>query len=77
MNSSTIEIVSLDLTRTIVLDLLARYRGPAGLRTVGKPGMKRWAKNHTRTDPSALIDAIFDALPKQPVIVPGIERAEP
>ncbi|WP_156491196.1 IS110 family transposase, partial [Brevibacterium casei] len=44
------------LTRSIVLDLLVRYHGPAGLRTAGKSGVKRWARNHTRKDPSALID---------------------
>jgi transposase len=64
------------LTRTIVLDLLIRYRGPAGLRAAGKSGVKRWAKNHTRKDPSALIDAIFDALAEQTVTVPGSEASE-
>ena len=38
--------------------------------------MKRWAKNHTRKDPSALIDAIFDALGEQTVTVPGSEASE-
>lgn len=65
------------LTRSIVLDLLVRYHGPAGLRAAGKPGVKRWARNHTRKDPSALIDAIFDALAEQTVIVPGSEASEP
>lgn len=60
------------LTRTIVLDLLIRYRGPAGLRAAGKSGVK----NHTRKDPSALIDAIFDALAEQTVTVPGSEASE-
>jgi hypothetical protein len=64
------------LTRSIVLDLLIRYRGPAGLRSAGKSGVKRWAKNHTRKDPSALIDAIFDALVEQTVTVPGSEASE-
>lgn len=38
--------------------------------------MKRWAKNHARKDPSALIDAVFEALVKQTVIVPGSEASE-
>lgn len=29
------------LTRSIVLDLLIRYRGPESLRTAGKSGVKR------------------------------------
>ena len=64
------------LIRVIVLDLLIRYRGPAGLRAAGKSGVKRWAKNHTRKDPSVLIDAIFDALGEQTVTVPGTEASE-
>ncbi|NNV09609.1 hypothetical protein ETC03_26010 [Geobacillus sp. MMMUD3] len=64
------------LTRSIVLDLLVRYHGPAGLRTAGKSGVKRWARNHTRKDPSALIDAIFDALAEQTVTVPGSQASE-
>ncbi|MFF8892799.1 IS110 family RNA-guided transposase [Brevibacterium casei] len=64
------------LTRSIVLDLLVRYHGPAGLRAAGKSGVKRWARNHTRKDPSALIDEIFDALAEQTAIVPGSEASE-
>src|SRR5690625_1821491 len=50
------------LTRPIVLELFIRYHGPAGLQAAGKAGVKRWAKNHTLKDPSALIDQIFAAL---------------
>lgn len=64
------------LTRRIVLDLLIRYGGPAGLRAAGKSRVKRWAKNHTRKDPSALIEAIFAALGEQTVTVPGSEASE-
>lgn len=32
------------LTRPIVLELLMRYHGPAGLHAAGKAGVKRWAK---------------------------------
>lgn len=64
------------LTRQITLDLLICYNGPAGLRAAGNPGVKRWARNHTRKDPSALVDAIFEALSQQTVIVPGSEASE-
>src|SRR5699024_670801 len=30
----------------IVLELLIRYHGPAGLQAAGKSAMKHWAKNH-------------------------------
>ena len=64
------------LARSIVLDLLARYRGPAGLRAAGKSGVKRWARNQTRKDPSSLIDTIFDALAEQTATVPGSQASE-
>ena len=64
------------LTRPIVLELLIRYQGPQGLKAAGKSGVKRWAKNHTRKDPSALVDQIFDALAKQTVVVPGAAVVE-
>src|SRR5699024_2436532 len=34
------------LTRPVVLELLIRYHGPAGLKAAGKSRVKRWAKNH-------------------------------
>jgi len=64
------------LTRPIVIELLTRYHGPQGLNAAGKSGVKRWAKNHTRTDPSTLVDQIFDALAQQPVVVPGAATVE-
>jgi len=64
------------ITRPIVLDLLIRYHGPAGLQKAGKSAVKRWARNHTRKDPSGLIDAIFTALGEQTVTVPGSVAAE-
>lgn len=64
------------LTRTSELDLLSRYRSPAGPRSTGKSVAKRWAKDHTRMEPSAFLDAIFDALAEQTVIVPGTEASE-
>lgn len=64
------------LTRPVVLELLIRYQGPQGLKAAGKSGVKRWAKNHTRKDPSALVDQIFDALAEQSVVVPGAATVE-
>lgn len=64
------------LIRPIVLELLIRYHGPAGLKAAGKSGVKRWAKNHARKDPSALIDQIFEALAQQSVVVPGAATVE-
>ncbi|MEH0057962.1 IS110 family transposase [Auritidibacter ignavus] len=64
------------LTRPIVLELLIRYHGPHGLQAADKSGVKRWAKNHARKDPSALIDQIFAALAEQTVTVPGTATVE-
>src|SRR5699024_8869501 len=52
------------------------YHGPHGLKAAGKSGVKRWAKNHARKDPSALIDQIFEALAQQSVVVPGAATVE-
>lgn len=59
-----------------MLELLIRYHGPAGLKTAGKSGVKRWAKHHARKDPSVLIDLIFAALAEQTVTVPGAATVE-
>ena len=64
------------LVRGIVLDLLIRYRGPAGLRKAGKGAVKRWARGHARKDPSPLVDRVFTALDEQTVVVPGADAAE-
>ena len=64
------------LTRTIVLDLFIRYHGPAGLKAAGKAGVKRRARNHSRKDPSPLIDHVFTALAQQTVTVPGADAVE-
>ncbi|GAA1198525.1 IS110 family transposase [Brevibacterium paucivorans] len=64
------------LTRAIVLDLLIRYHGPAGLKAAGKAGVKRWARHHSRKDPGPLIDQVFTALSEQTVTVPGADAVE-
>lgn len=61
---------SMVLTRPIVLDLFIRYHGPAGLKAAGKSAVKRWARNHSRKDPSDLVNEIFAALAQQTVTVP-------
>lgn len=64
------------LSRSIVMYLLIRYRGPVGLHTAGKSRVKRWTRSHARKDPSTFLDAILDALAEQTVIVPGSEASE-
>lgn len=64
------------LTRPIVLDLFIRYHGPAGLKAAGKSAVKRWARNHSRKDPSDLVNEIFAALAQQTVVVPGADAVE-
>ena len=57
------------LTRSLVLELLIKYAGPTGLRAAGRGNVLRWARNHSRKDPAALIDAVFAALGEQTVTV--------
>lgn len=59
------------LTRSLVLELLIRYAGPTGLRAAGRGKVLRWARNHTRKDPVALIDTVFAGLCEQIVTSPG------
>lgn len=56
-----------------IADSLSRAHG---LKAAGKSGVKRWAKHHTRKDPSALIDQLFAALAEQTVTVPGAATVE-
>lgn len=63
-------------TRSLVLELLIKYAGPTGLRTAGRRNVLRWARNHSRKDPAALIDAVFAALGEQTVTVAGTEAVE-
>jgi transposase len=64
------------LTRSLVLELLIKYAGPTGLRAAGRGNMLRWARNHSRKDPAALIDSVFAALGEQTVTVAGTEAVE-
>ena len=64
------------LTRSLVLELFIKYAGPTGLRAAGRSNVLRWARNHSRKDPAALIDAVFTALGEQTVTVIGTEAVE-
>ena len=64
------------LTRPLVLELLIKYAGPTSLRTAGRGNVLRWARNHSRKDPTALIDAVFAALGEQTVTVAGTDAVE-
>ncbi|GAA1123508.1 IS110 family transposase [Arthrobacter flavus] len=64
------------LTRTLVLDLLIKYAGPTGLREARRGNVLRWARNHSRKDPTKLIDEIFTALGEQTVTVIGTDAVE-
>ncbi|PVE18416.1 IS110 family transposase [Arthrobacter sp. Bz4] len=64
------------LTRTLVLDLLIKYAGPTGLRAAGRGNVLRWARNHSRKDPTKLINEIFAALEEQTVTVIGTDAVE-
>lgn len=64
------------LTRMLVLELLVKYGGPTGLRAAGRGNVLRWARNHSRKDPTKLIDEIFTALTEQTVTVIGTEAVE-
>lgn len=64
------------LTRAIVIALFIRYHGPTGLKTAGKAAVKRWARNHSRKDPAAVVDRVCAALAEQTVTVPGADAVE-
>ncbi|MGP5014779.1 IS110 family transposase [Glutamicibacter ardleyensis] len=64
------------ITRTLVLDLLIRYAGPTGLRAAGRRNVLRWARNHTRKDPSKVIEEIFTAPGEQTVTVISADAVE-
>lgn len=64
------------LTRSLVLELLIKYAGPTGFRAAGLGNVQRWARNHSRKDPAALIDTVFAALGEQTVTAAGTEAVE-
>ncbi len=64
------------IQRAFVLDLLIHYGGPTRLKKSGKKRVLTWSRNHSKKDPEALIDALFQALAAQTVTVPGTAAAE-
>ncbi|MGP5724370.1 IS110 family transposase [Arthrobacter rhombi] len=64
------------ITRPLVLELFIHYGGPTGLRAAGKGNVLRFARNHSRKDPSILIGEIFTALSEQTVTVAGTAAVE-
>ena len=64
------------LARDSVLELLIHYKGPQGLKRAGYHRVRNWMLKHTSKDPTALVDALFDALKAQTVTVPGTDTAE-
>ena len=64
------------LARDSVLELLIHYKGPQGLKRAGYHRVRNWMLKHTNKDPTALVDALFDALKAQTVTVPGTDTAE-
>lgn len=63
------------LTRAIVLELFIRYHGPAGLKGVGKAGVKRWARNHSRKDPGHSSTRSSTQCPSKPSRSPARKRS--
>ncbi|MTB71818.1 IS110 family transposase [Arsenicicoccus sp. MKL-02] len=59
-----------------VLELLARFGGPEGLRTAGRRRLTSVAKPRAPRSYERIIDAIMAALDEQAVTVPGTRAAE-
>lgn len=63
-------------TRTHVLDLLIRYKGPQGLDRAGYRRVLIWMSKRACKDPIVLVHEIFEALKAQTVTVVGSDAAE-
>lgn len=61
---------------TVVLELLSRFGGPAGLRAAGRRRLLTLALKHAPRAGQKLIDDILTALGEQTVTVPGTRAAE-
>lgn len=64
------------LATDLVLDLLIQYGGPTGFTAAGRGKVLRYARAHSRRDPSALVETIFAALGEQSVTVPATAAVE-
>lgn len=60
----------------VVLALLARFGGPAGLRKAGRRQLVTFAKKHAPRAGEKLVDDLLAALEQQTVTVPGTKAAE-
>lgn len=64
------------LARPLVLGLMIHYGGPTTLNGAGRTRVRRWAQAGATKDPTRLVDAIFGALARETVVVPGTEGIE-
>lgn len=59
-----------------VLELLARFGGPEGLRAAGRRRLLAVAKTHAPRTYERIVDDLLASLPQQSVTVPGTRAAE-
>lgn len=64
------------LHRNWVLQLLAKYGGPTGLKNLGKARAVKFAKARNARKPEPIIDALFDAINAQIVEIPSAIQVE-
>lgn len=64
------------ITRPLVLEMLIHYGGPTKMKKAGYHRVLGWMTNRAKKDPTRLVDAIFEGLKAQTVIVPGTAAAE-
>ncbi|PZQ74863.1 MAG: IS110 family transposase, partial [Micrococcus luteus] len=64
------------LSTDLVLELLEKFGGPTGFTSAGRGRVLRFARSHSRRDPSALVEKIFTALSEQTVTVPATAAVE-
>lgn len=64
------------LSTDLVLELLEKFGGPTGFTSAGRGRVLRFARSHSRRDPSALVEKIFTALGEQTVTVPATAAVE-
>lgn len=64
------------ITRPLVLEMLIHYGGPTKMKKAGYHRVLGWMTNRAKKDPTKLVDAIFEGLKAQTVIVPGTAAAE-
>lgn len=70
------QVIDPKLAHPLILQLLAHYRGPSGLKKAGPTRVAKWLAARSRHDVSDLVDQIFTALDAQTVTVAGTKAAE-